>query len=372
MSQDIMDVITAADELVALGEPTHAEPAFGLIRNELVGRLAEHGFRSVALEVDRVAALIVNDYVQDGVGTLDAVLREGFSHGWGEFDANRRLVAWMREYNRGRPPEGRLAFHGFDTPMETMSAPSPRSYLEHARDYLGLDTDIAALTGDDERWSRTEAVMDPEASPGATAEADRLRVLADDMLTTLHARAPELIAASSRETWSRARTRLTAGLDLLRYHAQAARRVEPAARLAGLTATRDALMARNLVEIRAAEARRGGTLVFTHNLHLRRTVSTMAMGGTEVSWYSAGAILEALGERCTVIMGSIGRSAALGLGEPDPDTFEGRLSGQVTGWGLVRPGPGRPRTDTASQRGYFPLDQATLDGAAAVLHIAGA
>src|SRR5205823_10031193 len=106
-----------------------------------------------------------------------------------------QLVAWMREYNEGHPVEEQLAFHGFDASTETMSAPSPRRYLEYARDYLGLDLDLGSLTGDDERWSRTEAVVDPAMSPGDTPEAERLRVIADDMLTSLYARAPERIAA---------------------------------------------------------------------------------------------------------------------------------------------------------------------------------
>jgi len=65
------------------------------------------------------------------------------------------------------------------------SAPSPRRYLEDARDYLGLDLDIAGLAGDDQRWSRTEAIMDPAMSVGATADAERLRALGDDLLNLL-------------------------------------------------------------------------------------------------------------------------------------------------------------------------------------------
>ncbi|MFF7943517.1 hypothetical protein ACFZC5_27700 [Nocardia gamkensis] len=62
--------------------------------------------------------------------------------------------------------------------------------------------------------------MDPAASPGATAEAERLRVIADDMLTMLYARAPELIGATSHAEWIAAEKHLTAGLGLLRYHAR--------------------------------------------------------------------------------------------------------------------------------------------------------
>jgi hypothetical protein len=212
MTRDLRDLVTPSCELLAYGEPTHLASAFGFVRNELFAQLVELGFRSIALETDRVAALAVNDFVREGVGTLDAAMTS-FTHTFGELDHNRQLVAWMREYNKRRPTSERLSFHGFDLPTETLNAPSPRSYLEHARDYLGLDVDVASLAGPDERWHRTEAVLDPTESPGATPEAAALRVIADDLLTELYARAP-----GAGPDWFRARTHLSAGLDLLRYH----------------------------------------------------------------------------------------------------------------------------------------------------------
>ncbi|MER6547523.1 erythromycin esterase family protein [Streptomyces sp. NPDC001250] len=387
MSQDIRDFVTPSCDLLALGEPTHQEPAFGRVRNELFAQLVDHGFRSIALEIDRVAALAVNDYVQGGAGSLDTVMRDGFSHGFGEQDANRQLVSWMREYNEHRPSGQRLTFHGFDAPPETTSAPSPRCYLEHARDYLALDLDLAGLTGDDARWSRAEAVLDATMSPGATAEAERLRSIADDMLNSLYARAPELIAATSRDEWFRARAHLTAGLGLLRYHKQSAQPLASSLRIAGLAATRDALMAQNLLDIRGIEEERGPTLVFAHNLHLQRNQSIWRLGDLGADWSGAGAIVASLlGERYVCVVGSLGRSKALGLRDPDPDTYEGRLQRRLTTWGLeatpatpttptaptdasTRAPAARTRTDTHPRQGYFPLDQATLDAVDAVLHI---
>ncbi|BDM73663.1 erythromycin esterase [Streptomyces nigrescens] len=381
MSQDMQDFVSTSCELLALGEPTHLEPAFGRLRNELFVQLADRGFRSIALEIDRVAALRVNDFVQGGAGTLDDVMSEGFSTGFGELLANRQLVAWMRERNEGRPDEERLAFHGIDAEMENTSAPSPRRYLEYARDYLqpDLDVDLAGLAGEDERWSRTEAILDPAMSIGDTAEAEKLRALADDMLTSLHARAPELIAATSRAEWFRARTHLTAGLGLLRYHKQSAQRIDESARISRLLATRDALMAQNLLDVRDIEARRGPTLVFAHNLHLQKNRSTMPMAGRDLDWFSAGAIVGSLlDERYTVVLGTLGSSDVLGLGEPAADTWEAILQGRITGWGLIAAStvtaaatatPVRTRTDTTPQQGYFPLDRASLDAADALLHV---
>jgi erythromycin esterase-like protein len=329
-----MDITDFTAELLAFGEPTHFEPAFARIRNDLFARLAEHGFRSIALETDRVAAL-------DG----------GFSHGFGEQDANRQLLAWIREHNK--TAEEPLAFHGFDAPTEMFSAPSPRTYLEHVRDYLGLDADIATLAGDDERWSRSEAILDPAASPGATAEARELRILADDLLMTLDARAPHLIEETSRTAWDRARIHGTAGLDLLRYHAASARPGDRDTRIARLAGVRSVLMARNLLDIHRSTP--GRTLVFAHNAHLGS---------------GAGAIVASrLRDRYAFIAGSLGHSEALGLGGPAADTYEGHLQRETKTWKLTTEIPaGRTREDTDHR--YAPLTRELLENADAVLHVA--
>jgi len=375
MSRDIHEFLTTSCTLLALGESTHREHSIAWLRNELFAELAQdHGFASIALETDRVAGLLVDDYVRRGIGDLDTVMCAGFSHGFGEFPANRQLVIRMREHNEKLPPHRRLAFHGFDAPLETMSAPSPRRYLEYAREYLGYDVDPVELLGDDEQWSRTEAVLNPSASVGACPEAHRLRAIADDMCVELQLRAPELIAATSRDEWHSARTHLTAAVHLLRYHAKCARQVEEGDRLTGMCATRDASMADNLADIRSIEAAGGATLVFAHNAHLQRNPSTMSMGGETIEWSSAGAIFSALhGDAYRLIIGSLGRSAAIDLGDPAPDTFEGLLQSRTATWELTAADTvpaGRTRTDTVPMQGCFPLDQRTLDCADAVLHVA--
>ncbi|MGW6427081.1 erythromycin esterase family protein [Nocardia sp. NPDC055053] len=366
MSQDIRDFVPPTCELLAFGEPTHQEPAFPLLRNALFAQLVELGFRSIALESDRVAALTVDDYVRHGIGSLDEVMRTGFSH-FGDLPANRELVVWMRDYNASRPPAERVAFYGFDAPLDNTSAPSPRRYLEFARDYLRLERDIADLAGEDERWHRDEAILDPAMSPGDTGEARRLHALADDLLNTLYARAPELISATSEAEWRRAAVHLTAALGLLRYHRQSARRVDETTRISGLLATRDVLMTENVRDIRDIEAQRGPTLLYGHNVHLQRNLSTMAMAGMTLRWYGPGAILSALfGDRFTFLAGSLGPGPT-GLDEQD----KAGLQNGTSTWGLfpaagLTAAPAGPTSD----RSYFPLGQETIDGADAVLHIA--
>ncbi|MFJ9697307.1 erythromycin esterase family protein [Kitasatospora sp. NPDC101183] len=376
MNRDIRTFLTPSCRLLGLGEPTHQEPAFGRARNALLRDLVDAGFRSVALETDRIAALAVDDFVRHGTGTLDTATAEGFTHGFGELEPNRQLVSWLHAHNRELPPEQRVAFHGFDAPTENTTAPSPRPYLQHALDHLGETLDLAALTGPDERWSRTEAVLDAAASPGATPEAARLRLLADDLLNRLHERAPELIAASSPEAWLRARAHLTTGLGVLRYHAQAAvQGLELNERISRLLGSRDALMARNLLEIREIEAGRGPTLVFAHNAHLRRGPSAWSAGEMRTRWSGAGSILAPLlGEGYVFVAGSLGRSERIGLDDPALGTYEGSLQHAVRGWGLTAPatarGEARSLTEAAPEKGYFPLDDALPGEADVLLHLA--
>jgi erythromycin esterase-like protein len=358
MTQDIRDFVNDSCELLALGEPSHSEPAFALIRNELFARLVELGFRSIALETDRVAALSANDYVRDGIGTLDTALSAGFTHGFGEFEANRQLIAWMREYNEKQAPEDRLSFYGMDSPFE-FTAASPRTYLEYVRDYLGLDLDVADLVGDDERWHRNEAVMDPAESPGDTAEADRLRVIADDLFTQLYANAPDLIAGTSRDAWNRAKAHATTALALLRYHRQAAQHLDDSDRWSRLSGIRDAVMAQNLLDIRDLEAHRGPTLVHGHNVHLQRCPSRMSMAGMDLTWHGTGAVVASLlKERYICIVGYLGRGRG-------PQSHS-------TAWRLEEADHFDPETERpggTTDPAHIPLDKEVIESADAVLQV---
>jgi erythromycin esterase-like protein len=366
MTQDIRDFVNDSCELLGLGEPDHGEPAFAQIRNELFAQLVDLGFRSIALETDRVAALAVNDYVQHGTGAFATVMSDGFTHGFGEFDANRQLIAWMREYNEKQAPEDRLAFYGMDAPFE-FTAESPRRYLEYARDYLGLDLEFAALVGDDDRWGSNEAVMDPAASPGDTAEAAGLRVIADDLLVQLYANAPDLIAATSRDSWNRAKAHATTALGLLAYHRQAAQRIDNSDRWGRLSGVRDAIMARNLLEIRDIEARRGRTMVHGHNVHLQRNRSHMSMAGMDLTWQGAGAVTASLlKERYICILGCLGRKEGTDAESPSATLAQSRY----TTWGLAEADMvDLEPADAAHGHSYIPVDREVVESADAVLYV---
>ena len=187
-------------EVLAVGEPTHGEPAFPTVRNRAFGELVERGFRSIAIESDAVAGLIVDDYVQGRGGDLDTTMADGFSHGFQRLNVNRDLVAWMRAYNDIQETGMRLAFYGFDAPLEMTLAPSPRHYLEYLHSYLSSNLGFGIvlhtrevldeLLGEERRWTNPAALMDAGKSIGASPEAVTLRAVADDLLTALYGHAP--------------------------------------------------------------------------------------------------------------------------------------------------------------------------------------
>jgi erythromycin esterase-like protein len=95
--------------------------------------------------------LVVDDYVTSGTGILDGVMERGFSHGWFNASAaNRELVRWMRAYNDGRPASEQLHFAGFDGPLETTGAASPRQALTAVHAYLTawVDADLIPCTAE--------------------------------------------------------------------------------------------------------------------------------------------------------------------------------------------------------------------------------
>jgi erythromycin esterase-like protein len=355
--------------LLALGEPYHGEPAFPGLRNRILETLTGEGFRSIAIESDRAAALAVDDYVQGHRDDLD--LSTGISHGWGEHPATRDLIDWLRAHNEGRPPSDRVTFHGFDAPTEIEAAPSPGPYLRKLRDYLGVEApELDDLAGDDTRWTAPEIMYDAARSPGRSPEAAALRGLAEDFKTQLYGHAPRLVKGTSARAWHHMRVLASTAIGLLTYHAAMAGPGTPSERIARMLQTRDALMAQNLLDILAAERDRGPLLVAAHNTHLQRGPSRWETHWEGVDyaaeWAGAGsAVATLLGDRYVFVAGSLGASGPAGLGVPETGVYEERL-GPETG---LFPPPAEGDERVTGLMGHFPLTAGLLEGSDAILHI---
>ncbi|WP_454856079.1 erythromycin esterase family protein [Promicromonospora soli] len=388
-SAAIMSLLGARPRLLALGEPTHGADTLLGLRNELFRQLVEReGYRTIALEVDCLAGLLVDDYVT-GEGApelgLDEVMERGFSHEWGAFPGNRELVRWMRAYNEGRPAPDRVRFAGFDGPLEITGGASPRPVLTALHEYLTarVDADLLPCTADvldrligaDARWTHPDAMMDPSRSVGQSAQARELRLLADDLVALLDAQAPHLIATSSPQEWDRARLYGRTATGLLRYHFWLA---EPSAgRMTWLLGVRDSMMAANLLAL----AERGPVLVNAQNGHLQRGMSTMAMWDhPRLEWWGAGALVSTrLGREYAFVATALGTIRHQGVDAPPSDTVEGLLyalgadravvDAPRLATELTAQGDAAPAARVSSWFGYSPLDPEHLADADALVFV---
>jgi erythromycin esterase-like protein len=377
----VLEMLTGRPRLLGLGEPTHFEDVFLQTRNELFRHLVDReGYRTIAIESDCLMGLVVDDYLASGEGTLDDVMVRGFSHEFGGSAANRDLVRWMRAYNRDRPAAEHLHFAGFDGPLELTTGPaSPRPALIALHAYLAGRLDAALLPctaealddllGDDARWTELAAIMDPSRSAGRTPQADRLRLLADDLAALLEAESPGLVATSTPEEFHRAQLYGRTAVGLMRYHYWMAD-TSPG-RLPRLLGVRSSMMAGNLL----AALQRGPVLVFAQNAHLRRDRSSMRLGDLPLEWWSAGALADAvLGDDYAVVSMAVGTIRHRGVDTPAPDTIEGLLYPLPQDRSVIAADRLAALAGTAAPRvspwfGYAPLDPARLAGQDAVVFI---
>lgn len=346
--------------LLGLGEARHFVGELGELRNEIFRHLVEHeGYRSFAIESDCLRGLVVDDYITTRAGTLDDVMERGFSHGFGASPGNRELIRWMRAYNEEH--DEKLRFFGFDGPLEYWAA-SPRQALTALHALLDgplpctvvtretLDT----LLGPDDRWSNEATAMDPSRSIGQSADVQRLRLIADDLVALLDMQAPRLSAEDRERAALYGRT----ATGLLRYHYWMAD-ASPA-RWTRLSALRDAMMAANLRAI----AEHGPALVFASNLHLQRNKSFMPFGDQQLEWWSAGAITAMhMGDRYAFLASAFG---TVGDNAPPSDTVEGILSTLPWDHSLIDARRLAEVITKAAPRishdfAYFPLDLTQLD-----------
>jgi hypothetical protein len=205
-------------------------------------------------------------------------------------------------------------------------------------------------------------MTDPARSVGQSAEAVRLRLLADDLVALLEAQAPQLRAATTREDWDRACLYGRTATGLLRYHFWTAD--SSPARMMRLCALRDLMMSHNLLAL----ADRGPVLVHAHNSHLQREKSSMRMWQVPVAWWGAGALVSArLGAEYAFVATALGMIRHRGVDTPPADTAEGLLYTLPQDRCVVDVrqlaaslGDGRLAPRESPWFGYAPLDPARL------------
>jgi len=387
-------VIASSDncvELLGFGEAMHGSPEMLILRNRILERLVRvHGYSAIAVESSFTRGRVTNDYVFGHAGlSYDEIQERGFSHGFGQLDANRELVEWMRAYNADSQNRVKLHFYGFDAPTEMTGADSPRQALRFVLNYLdSIDgTDAAerrrrfdSLLGQDSEWENPAAMMDPAKSIGLSPTATTLRIETEDLIAQLQIRRPELIAKTDERRYREAAHSASVARQLLNYHATMARPSDrpsqegpyDVGRFVELLGLRDAMMGENLAHIVSQERSRGKVFAFAHNMHLKRGKATWEFCGQVNQWWPAGAHAGCLlGPHYAVIGSGVGLSKTHGIDRPEAGTLEARLVGGANSSRFIptRKGEGLADQEIAAlptrsggkmNQSYFPLTAQSL------------
>lgn len=122
----LLDMLDGA-KIIGITEGTHGMNEPLDFRNSFIKHLAEHDqIGAIAFESGVIESQMVNDYIHGKRDDLEFVLNHGISYTFGQFEQNRTLLLWLREFNKSRSDENTLQFYGFD-----MSGNAPNPVLEN-------------------------------------------------------------------------------------------------------------------------------------------------------------------------------------------------------------------------------------------------
>ncbi|WP_336629469.1 MULTISPECIES: erythromycin esterase family protein [unclassified Microbacterium] len=172
--------------IVLLGEGAHGVDDFARLADGLFRTLASDlGFTAFVRESGFAEGIEVDDWIQGGPGEVGDIARAGLTYGFGESEAVRRQLTWMRAENaRGRSP---LRFWGMDLPG---SATSPGSAVrlclaripaEAGDDELRRITDLGGRTEAAIAWETRDEAAREQIRAGIRGLLDRVERHGDDL-----------------------------------------------------------------------------------------------------------------------------------------------------------------------------------------------
>lgn len=285
----VRDLVAGA-RVVLLGEGAHGIDDFARLGDGLFRTLAtEFGFTAFVRESGFAEGLAVDAWIHGGAGEVEDVARAGITYGFGESDAVRRQLTWLRAENARRRGSGRAPLHfwGMDLPgSSTSPGTAVRACLER----------IPAHEGDDELRRLTDLGGRTEAAIAWHGLDDAARGRIRDGITGLCAR----VESDGDDIARRAAATLGAFLAELSWDGA------PGAY------PREQLMADTVSWIADREER---ILVLAHNAHVRRE----PLHGRP----ALGTILqERLGDALRVIGMTYGHGPVVSFAERSPRPFD--------------------------------------------------
>lgn len=147
-TSSLEDMVLPDKKIVALGEATHGNKEFTLLKQTVFQNLVQNnGVRVFALEGDFGGCQIVNNYIQGGEGTAkEAAAAIGFAIY--RTEEMETLIEWMRTYNAEQEESEQLSFYGYDMQRYDANKQSLFAYLSAAAPEVSAEYEqkLQALT----------------------------------------------------------------------------------------------------------------------------------------------------------------------------------------------------------------------------------
>lgn len=243
---------------VGLGEETHGTREFFQFKHRMLEFLVrEMGFRVFAIEASYSACQNINDYIMgksgDGAKALDS---QGFWT-WNTEEV-RRMIDWMREYNKTVSEDKKIKFTGFDIQYNQTGKSRLLEYLKRVAPGRVAETETLFNAG----FEESAYALFSEKGDKAKAALIRLAELRkeyDDLFVFLELNEANLVAASSRAEYEQMRE----FARVLTQFTDSYSRIDQS----GL-ATRDLYMADNFRRLVNSEPAGTKFVVWAHNGHI--------------------------------------------------------------------------------------------------------
>jgi len=184
--------------LVGIGEATHGSSEFFRFKHRLFEFLVERlGFRTFVMEAGYAEGLVIDQYLQTGIGTAADAARATRFWTWSTPEV-AAMLQWMRDYNADPAHSSKIHFYGDDMQFPGSSASYAVEYLEEvdAAAVTGALAAVARFTDDNFPFGYAQL-------PQAQRDADEAALVA--LLASFDAHEAQYVAASSQRAFDLAR-----------------------------------------------------------------------------------------------------------------------------------------------------------------------
>jgi len=180
-------------KVVGLGEATHGTKEFFQLKHRIFKYLVEnHEFKTFAFECDMGESYYVNDFVVNGEGDIDYIMKN-IMHFWTwRTEEVKDLLIWMNEYNENKSYEDKIHFIGVDCQFLTYQANITMNYFNDTNVSLPEDCIQFLNEIDQIGWNITEYYSDMTLE-----EKEAIDDKVDILLTIFDDFGDELISNSS-------------------------------------------------------------------------------------------------------------------------------------------------------------------------------